>query len=152
MIIWGSKGREIELSSGQFYCPKCDTTRPYKHKRLAKYFTIYFIPLFQIENLGEYIECQVCHQTFKPEVLDYKPPSPAERLLVALRAELESGTPMQIAQRKLINMGMDEDAAKKLVNIAAGERQKTCQNCGFTYRETIALCSNCGNRLTTVGL
>ena len=32
MILWGSRGREIDLSHGQFHCPACDETRRYTHK------------------------------------------------------------------------------------------------------------------------
>jgi transcription elongation factor Elf1 len=73
MIIWGSRGREKVISSGQFYCPKCNIMRPYKLKSVGRYFTLYFIPLFQTKKMGEYVECQFCHQAFKSEILDYRP-------------------------------------------------------------------------------
>ena len=57
--IWGSHNRETNLSSGSFYFSKCNSDRVYKRKRIAKYFTLYFIPLFQLENLGEIIQCQI---------------------------------------------------------------------------------------------
>jgi len=148
MIIWGTRGRQIEISSGQFHCPKCDTTRPYKRKRVAQYFTLFFIPLFQIKNLGEFIECQFCHQSYKPEVLSYKPPSPAERLLVTVRKELETGTPIHMVQQKLMANGVDQESAKKLTDLATGGVQVTCSKCGFSYLGTTKLCTNCGSSLT----
>ena len=54
MIIWGSKGKQKELAQGKFFCPKCNTIRPYKHKRVSRHFTLYFIPLFETQNLGEF--------------------------------------------------------------------------------------------------
>lgn len=77
IVIWGSRTRIIELGTGYFFCPRCNTKRWYVHKRAARYFTLYFIPLFQTRNLGEYIECGHCNQTYKPEVLNYKPPASA---------------------------------------------------------------------------
>lgn len=71
MIIWGSKGKEIKVEEGVFFCPRCQRQSRYIHKRLARYFTLYFIPLFQTKNLAEYIECQSCFTPFKPEVLEY---------------------------------------------------------------------------------
>lgn len=71
MLIWGSRVRHVELASGQFHCLNCHTVRPYKRKRVAKYFTIYYIALFQLQDFGQFVECQVCHQTFKPEVLNF---------------------------------------------------------------------------------
>jgi hypothetical protein len=69
MIIYGHRNREIQVASGQFHCPKCDAQRPYVHKRIARYFTLFFIPLFKFRTLGEYVECQVCRRAFKPAVL-----------------------------------------------------------------------------------
>jgi len=147
MIIWGTRGRQIELSAGQFHCPKCDVTRPYKQKRVAQYFTLFFIPLFQIKNLGEFVECQFCHQTYKPEVLSYKPPSPAERLLFAVRKELETGTPIHMVQQKLMANGTEQATAQKLTDMATGGVQVKCPKCGFSYLGTIKLCTNCGSSL-----
>ena len=73
IIILGSKVRVIERSSGEFYCPNCNTRRPYKVKRYVKYFTLFFIPLFQIKNLGEQVECQKCLMSFRPKVLKHAP-------------------------------------------------------------------------------
>lgn len=147
MIIWGSTGREIVLSSGRFYCPECDAESGYQHKRVARYFTLYFIPLFQIENLGEYVECTTCRQSFKESVLTYEPPSQAERMVLSVRADLETGTPVQMAQKKLVNAGVDEETAGKVVEVAAGEAPKECGACNLSYYESVARCSNCGNAL-----
>ncbi len=73
IIILGTKVRVIERSSGEFNCPNCNSLRPYKLKRYAKYFTLFFIPLFQIKNLGEQVECQKCFMSFKPKVLERSP-------------------------------------------------------------------------------
>lgn len=148
MIIWGSRRREIDLSSGQFHCPNCDATRQYKRKRAGKYFTLYFIPLFQVENLGEYVVCQTCQQAYKPEVLNYKPASPAEKLLLAVRSQLESGLPLHMVQQKLIANGMEQEAANKVVETATSGAQVKCSKCGFVYLGTIKFCANCGNNLT----
>ena len=147
MIIWGTRGREIELTTGQFNCPKCDAIQPYKRKRVARYFTLFFIPLFPIQTLGEFVECQSCRQTYKPEVLNYKPPSPAERLLFAVRKDLENGIPIHMVQQKLIANGTDQETAQKMIDAATGGNQVKCSKCGFTYLRTINLCANCGNRL-----
>jgi len=78
MIIYGHKSREIDVASGQFHCPKCDAQRPYIHKQVARYFTLFFVPLFKTKTLGEYVECQVCHRAFKPEILGLVPSEGSE--------------------------------------------------------------------------
>jgi hypothetical protein len=68
MIIWGSKGKEKQVATGTFYCPTCRTDETYSHQRVSKYFTLYFIPVFPMENLGEYVRCLRCSGEFKTEV------------------------------------------------------------------------------------
>ena len=70
MIIFGTRGVTYTAQSEQFYCPTCRGQVPYKHKRVRRFFTLYFIPLIPLDLLGEYIECQQCNNAYKPEVLD----------------------------------------------------------------------------------
>jgi zinc-ribbon family len=72
MIIWGSKGKSQVIARGQFYCPSCEERRNYDHVVVGRYFTLYFIPVFQTQKLGEYIECKACLTPFKVSVLDYE--------------------------------------------------------------------------------
>lgn len=71
MVIWGSKGKSKTLGTGSFYCPHCQSHQLFKHEEVSRYFTLYFIPLIKTHKLGEYIECQSCLKTFKPEVMQY---------------------------------------------------------------------------------
>ena len=144
MIIWGSKGCETEQEVGRFHCPQCDCEQPYKKVRVASFFTLYFIPLFETQHHGDYVQCQRCNGQFKPEVLNYKPPSQIERLLCSIRADLESGTPIPMVHTKLRNAGVEDDFAEKLVTIAAGDQQKTCPKCNLLFVQAVARCSVCG--------
>jgi transcription elongation factor Elf1 len=146
MIIFGTRVREKAIASGQFTCPNCRTGRPYSHKRVMKYFALYFIPIFKTSDLGEYIECQVCHQKYNPEVLTYKEPSPAARAMAAVKAELDSGLPLHMARQKLIDANFYPADADDNVKAAVGENPVTCPKCGFIYKNTIRSCSNCGTK------
>jgi|TARA_B110000208_G_C11761332_1_gene427030 tellurite resistance protein len=73
MIIWGSKGRTTTITSGEFYCPDCKDYKPYNHQKVKRWFTLYFIPVFPLSDLGEYIECSGCKATYKNNVLDFDP-------------------------------------------------------------------------------
>ena len=148
MIIWGTRRREKELATGQFYCPQCQTTRTYKHKSAGMYFTLYFIPLFQVKKLGEYVVCQTCNQAYKPEVLSYKAPTAAEKLMRAVRGELENGLPLHMLQQKLIASGVEQATATQAIEAASAGAQVKCPKCGFTYYKTVKLCANCGTSLT----
>lgn len=70
MIIWGSTGKEKTIDRPDFYCPECRTDVSGKHIGMYKYFTLYFIPLFSMEKLSEYVQCDQCHETFNTSILD----------------------------------------------------------------------------------
>ena len=73
MIIWGSKWITGTNGGGDFNCPVCATQTPYLQKRVRRFFTLYFIPLFPTSTLGEYVECHRCQGTFELEILNYDP-------------------------------------------------------------------------------
>ncbi len=173
MIIWGSLGREIVQARGSFPCPQCCTPRDYRKVRVATYFTLYFIPLFETQHHGDYIECLSCQGQFKPEVLDSAPPpqqeqaetplkwcvrngkllylgptSQAEQVVLSIQAELKSGTPVQMACTKLTNAGIEAEVAEKLVAAAAGDNQHTCSRCQLNFVSCLSRCSLCGDSLS----
>lgn len=71
MIIFGTRGVKSTLKEGSFLCPQCESERHFKHKKVTRFFTLYFIPLIPIGRLGEYVECQTCKGTFVTKVLEY---------------------------------------------------------------------------------
>ena len=148
MIIWGTRGRETEIETGTFYCPKCDTQKPYTRKKVSKYFTLFFIPLFEINKLGEYLQCVGCNLTFKPDVLNIKSVTPEQRQVRMIKRDLSSGTPLQMAQTKLVNSGMDTEAAARIVNQASPNEMRECDVCHLTYVAAITKCSKCGGQLS----
>ena len=70
MIIMGTRGVTMTPQKGDFYCPTCCETQPYHHKRVRRFFTLYFIPVIPLDVLGEYVECQTCMDTYKTAVLE----------------------------------------------------------------------------------
>jgi tellurite resistance protein len=77
MIIFGTRGVTSRIDNGSFYCPECRSTREYAKKRVRRFFTLYFIPVIPLDTLGEYIECKFCKNTFRENVLDYRPEAAA---------------------------------------------------------------------------
>ena len=149
MIIWGTKGRETEIGQGTFYCPRCDAQKPYIHKEVSRYFTLFFIPVFKTKKLGEYLQCGGCQTTFKPEVLQIEPLSEGQRILLNIKGDLASGTPLQMVEKKLINAGLEADAAGRIVKEATPEAVRECSTCNLTYVASIRKCSNCGAELSS---
>jgi len=69
LIIFGSKGVTSTVGTGDFQCPACGKPAPYEHKRMRRFFTLYWIPLIPLDTLGEYVQCLNCRSELKAEVL-----------------------------------------------------------------------------------
>jgi hypothetical protein len=147
MIIWGSVGRETSIGTGTFHCPQCNGQQLYDHRRVARYFTLYFIPLFPTETLGEFISCQGCKTPFKPEILHYEPPTELQQMVDATDADLQSGTPVQMARRKLLNAGAAEATANEIITACTPDGQRNCRKCDLSFAMKVRRCSNCGGSL-----
>lgn len=146
MIIFGTSNKMKTTGSGEFYCPNCRTTRAYERKQAKRYFSLYFIPLIPMGDAGEFVQCQTCHLTFRPEVLDVKPPAPKTDLaglINSAKARLEGGYPVEYFVRDLNAQGIERDMAWTIVNAAVGTERHTCPNCDLTYARTVAVCREC---------
>jgi hypothetical protein len=87
MIIWGSRALTSTQATGSFACPECKVQIGYEKKQMRRFFTLYFIPLFPTETLGQWIECTRCHTNYKEAVLQYRlPPTPTERMRLLAKA------------------------------------------------------------------
>src|SRR5881396_2577280 len=128
MIIFGTKNRLKTIGTGQFYCPRCQAQRTYEHKQAKRYFTLYFVPLIPMGDLGEFVECQTCHMTFKTDVLTMKSvpkPVSAVELLNSVKTRLLTGDPVEYVVRDLTAAGIERDVATSLVTSSIGEVRKT---------------------------
>jgi zinc-ribbon family len=154
MIIWGSRVRYKDLGEGEFFCPRCQDKRPYKHKKATRYFTLYFIPLIPMGQLGELVECQICKTAYETSVLQLRagPPrdtktSDAAALMKAIASRVRGGDPLEYVVRDLTAAGIDLDVARGAVNGAARSPIRKCSTCGLTYGSTISQCQSCGRSL-----
>ncbi|MBC8234710.1 MAG: zinc-ribbon domain-containing protein [Anaerolineales bacterium] len=149
MIIWGSKGKETVVGRGNFYCPQCQNQRHYIHKEMGKYFTLYFIPLFRTSMLGEFIECQTCFTPFEKAVLNYENSvaKNAKKLIDVIQDEIESGIPLQVTFKSLLDSGVSKDAANTAISMATKGQMKICKSCEAVFTASLNFCSLCGKSL-----
>lgn len=73
-IFFGTKSRNKPVENGirrHRFCSKCGATREFEESRLAKYFTLYFIPLFPIERGTPVLRCPVCDTSYEMQPADY---------------------------------------------------------------------------------
>jgi tellurite resistance protein len=73
MIVFGNRGLTYKEGEGDFFCPICREHRDFKHQRVRRFFTLYFIPCIPLDLIGECLECQACEGTFDLAVRDYDP-------------------------------------------------------------------------------
>ena len=149
IIIFGTKVRYKTISTGQFYCPQCKTKRDYERRKARNYFALYFIPIIPLSDAGEFVTCLTCGTNFQPDVLSIPIPtnSPLERVVRETQADLDSGTPIEMARQKLINIGLSRDLVEQVIGQAAGTDRKRCPADNLTYRSTAQRCAQCGTPL-----
>jgi hypothetical protein len=68
-IIIGTTTKVANAGGGAFFCPSCRHEANYARVRASRYFTFFFIPLFPIRTIGEYLKCGTCQAELRPEVL-----------------------------------------------------------------------------------
>ncbi len=69
-LLFGSEPDPIRLGRGEFYCPRCMGRRSYVRTRVRRTLSVFGIK-FTSGTIGEYVECDDCMSTFRPEVLAY---------------------------------------------------------------------------------
>lgn len=149
IIIFGSKVRYKTLATGQFYCPQCKTTRDYELRHARNWFSVYFIPIIPLNEVGQFVTCRTCGTNFPKEVLSMPLPSntPLDRLVREAQTDLDSGTPIEMARQKLINTGLRRDLVDQTIEQAAGPDRRRCPSDHLTYRSTVQRCAQCGTPL-----
>lgn len=56
--------------SGTFTCPRCGAERAYERVAVRKAVSVFGLHL-PVGTYGEYVECEACQSTYRPEVLAY---------------------------------------------------------------------------------
>ncbi len=113
MIIFGTRGVKSTLKQGDFFCPQCDCSKSYKHKKVTKFFTLYFIPVIPLGQIGEFVECQTCRGTFVPKVLDYRKNTNSDKFL----AEYEKAIKHSMVLIMLADGVIDENEMQTVLKI-----------------------------------
>ncbi len=146
IIIFGSKVRHKILSTGQFYCPQCKAQRNYELRQARNWFALYFIPIFPLNTIGEFVTCVTCGTNFQRDVLSMPVPAntPLDRMAREARADMDNGTPIEMVRQKLINTGLSRDLVDQTIEQAAGRERRACPNDHLTYRAGVQRCAQCG--------
>jgi tellurite resistance protein len=87
IIIYGTRGMTSIGGQGRFHCPSCGESA-YRHKKVRRWFTLFWIPMIPLDLAGEYIECGKCMGTYELEVLSYDPKAEAAKFEAAFRVAI----------------------------------------------------------------
>lgn len=70
LLIFGTKIRERILQVVLFACPQCGVDRQGARVSLRRWFTLFFLPIVPLGELGEAVRCDTCRRMFDTDVLD----------------------------------------------------------------------------------
>ena len=87
MLIFGLAVFFRTLSEGEFHCPNCGGDRRYRHRAARRWFTLFFLPVIPLNQLGEIVECGTCNSRYDLRVL--RTPT-AQQMAAALPAAMRA--------------------------------------------------------------
>lgn len=85
LVIIGIRPITRTTRRGVFECPECAAPRPFARQRVQRRFTVFFVSMLPLDDLGEYIECQHCRCTFRTSVLEIDPAQPRSAFAAEFR-------------------------------------------------------------------
>ncbi|CAN5600612.1 TerB family tellurite resistance protein [soil metagenome] len=117
LIIFGFRIRFRTTGTTTFFCPRCGGDRQGDHRVARRWFTIFFIPIIPLNQVGELIECATCHTRYEPHVADQPTTASLSEVLgnavrVLAAMVVRTGDPQDGAMR---------DAAVQLVRTVAAD-------------------------------
>ncbi len=69
-ILFGTEPNTVRVGRGEFFCPECMARRTFHRTRVGRRLRLFGAAL-PAGHYGEYVECDECLSTFRPEVLAY---------------------------------------------------------------------------------
>jgi hypothetical protein len=73
LIIFGFRVLYRTIGQGTFHCQRCGGDREYRHRVGRRWFTLFFIPVIPLNNLGEFVVCTTCKTRYQAGVLAQQP-------------------------------------------------------------------------------
>lgn len=70
IIVWGFKVRYSDLRKVHFACPRCGVDQDGTVRQARRWFTLFWIPLVALKDVGHFVLCQMCSGKFDCRVLD----------------------------------------------------------------------------------
>ncbi len=71
LLIFGVTIRFKHLAEHDFFCPVCGGDRRGVLEMARRWFSVFFIPIIPLGELGQSVRCTTCGHRFDPTVLDH---------------------------------------------------------------------------------
>jgi tellurite resistance protein len=69
LLIFGLSVFFRTVGQGDFHCPNCGGDRHYRRRIARRWFTLFFIPVIPLNQVGEVVECTTCRTRYNLDVL-----------------------------------------------------------------------------------
>lgn len=69
LIIWGFRVLYRVIGTGTFHCPRCGGDREYQLRSGRRWFTLFYLPVIPLKQLGEHVRCATCKTSYRQEIL-----------------------------------------------------------------------------------
>jgi hypothetical protein len=105
LIILGLRVFYRTMAQGIFYCRRCGGDREYRHRAGRRWFTVFFLPVIPLNQVGEHVQCTTCRTRYVTEVLSQPTTARMQAALpagmrAAVSAMLRSGDPSSPVSRQ----------------------------------------------------
>ena len=105
LIILGLRVFYRTMAQGIFYCRRCGGDREYRHRAGRRWFTMFFLPVIPLNQVGEHVQCTTCRTRYVTEVLSQPTTARMQAALpagmrAAVSAMLRSGDPSSPVSRQ----------------------------------------------------
>lgn len=68
-LIMGMKVKLKAIGDGTFHCPRCGGDRTYRLLQARRWFTVFFVPVIPLKELGTVVQCDSCSGQFSEAAL-----------------------------------------------------------------------------------
>jgi hypothetical protein len=105
LIILGLRVFYRTMAQGTFYCRRCGGDREYRHRAGRRWFTVFFLPIIPLNQVGEHVQCTTCRTRYVTDVLSQPTTAQMQAALpagmrAAVSAMLRSGDPSSPVSRQ----------------------------------------------------
>jgi hypothetical protein len=109
VIIFGWRVMWKSVSRGIFHCQRCGADRQFIHMVGRRWFTLFFVPLIPLSQVGQHVRCLACGTRYRMEALNVPTSAPTQVALptgmraAAVAVLRAAGGGSEVARRRAID-------------------------------------------------